>query len=143
MGSVHYFKLMHNSVTPRPNCRMFVWRSLLRLPENHAAYSSLADRGVHPAYNKLQQKYPIKSQKLHRGLQRYDFHSDSRTFGFHSVSSERVSHFPRVLSALAHWAAIFGEVDYLPLIAFPFVKLFPNNPLLCFEVVATVIGTCE
>lgn len=48
----------------------------------------------------------------------------------------------RVLSALAHWAAIFGETDYLPLVAFPFVKLFQNNPLLCFEVVATVIGTC-
>lgn len=48
----------------------------------------------------------------------------------------------RVLSALAHWAAIFGEVEYLPLVAFPFVKLFQNNPMLCFEVVATVIGTC-
>lgn len=47
----------------------------------------------------------------------------------------------RVLSALAHWAAIFGEVDYLPLVAFPFVKLFQNNPLLCFEMLATVIGT--
>lgn len=46
----------------------------------------------------------------------------------------------RVLSALAHWAAIFGEVEYLPLVAFPFVKLFQNNPMLCFEVVATVIG---
>lgn len=47
----------------------------------------------------------------------------------------------RVLSALAHWAAIFGEVEYLPLVAFPFVKLFQNNAMLCFEVVATVIGT--
>ena len=46
----------------------------------------------------------------------------------------------RLLSALAHWSAIFGETDYLPLVAFPFVKLFQNNPLICFEVVATVIG---
>lgn len=46
----------------------------------------------------------------------------------------------RVLSALAHWAAIFGEVEYLPLITFPFVKLFQNNPVVCFEVVATFIG---
>ncbi|XP_076006622.1 TBC1 domain family member 31 isoform X2 [Genypterus blacodes] len=94
--------------------RMFVWRSLLCLPENLAAYSSLTDRGLHPAYLTLHEKYPIKSHKLQRGLQ-------------------------RVLSALAHWAAIFGETDYLPLVAFPFVKLFQNNPLLCFEVVATVI----
>ncbi|CAL8289028.1 unnamed protein product [Merluccius merluccius] len=94
--------------------RMFVWRSLLCLPENHAAYSSLTDKGLHPAYLTLHDKYPIKSHKLQRGLQ-------------------------RVLSALAHWAAIFGETEYLPLVAFPFVKLFQNNPLLCFEVVATVI----
>ncbi|KAA8591499.1 hypothetical protein FQN60_016873 [Etheostoma spectabile] len=94
--------------------RMFVWRSLLCLPENHAAYSSLTDKGLHSAYLALNDKYPIKSHKLQRGLQ-------------------------RVLSAFAHWAAIFGEVEYLPLVAFPFVKLFQNNPMLCFEVVATVI----
>ncbi|XP_056300983.1 TBC1 domain family member 31 [Pseudoliparis swirei] len=94
--------------------RMFVWRSLLRLPENHAAYSSLTDKGLHPAYLAMHDKYPIKSHKLQRGLQ-------------------------RVLSALAHWAAIFGEVEYLPLVAFPFVKLFQNNPMLCFEVVASVL----
>ncbi|XP_054638968.1 TBC1 domain family member 31 isoform X2 [Dunckerocampus dactyliophorus] len=94
--------------------RMFVWRSLLYLPENYAAYSSLTDKGLHSAYLTLHEKYPIKSQKLQRGLQ-------------------------RVLSASAHWAAIFGEVEYLPLITFPFVKLFQNNPMVCFEVVATVL----
>lgn len=52
-----------------------------------------------------------------------------------------LTHTCRVLSALAHWSAIFGETEYLPLLAFPFVKLFQNNPLICFEVVATVIGT--
>uniref|UniRef100_A0A8C2SZW3 TBC1 domain family member 31 n=1 Tax=Coturnix japonica TaxID=93934 RepID=A0A8C2SZW3_COTJA len=45
----------------------------------------------------------------------------------------------RTLSALAHWSAIFGETPYIPLLAFPFVKLFQNNQLICFEVVATVI----
>ncbi|KAK2844226.1 hypothetical protein Q5P01_010885 [Channa striata] len=94
--------------------RMFVWRSLLCLPENYAAYSSLTDKGLHTAYITLHDKYPIKNHKLQRGLQ-------------------------RVLSALAHWSAIFGEVEYLPLVAFPFVKLFQNNPMVCFEVVATVI----
>ncbi|XP_066540081.1 TBC1 domain family member 31 [Hoplias malabaricus] len=94
--------------------RMFIWRSLLRLPENHTAFSSLTDKGVHSAYLCLQERYPIKSHRLQRGLQ-------------------------RILSALAHWSAIFGETEYLPLVAFPFVKLFQNNPLVCFEVVATVI----
>ncbi|KAM4704644.1 TBC1 domain family member 31 [Rhinophrynus dorsalis] len=94
--------------------RMFIWRSLLKLPENHAAFSSLIDKGTHSQYKLLHQEYPIKSRKLLRVLQ-------------------------RTLSALAHWSAIFGETKYLPLLAFPFVKLFQNNQLICFEVVATVI----
>ncbi|XP_060099237.1 TBC1 domain family member 31 [Heteronotia binoei] len=94
--------------------RMFVWRSLLQLPENHLAFSSLLDKGTHSAFVHLQNEYPIKSRKLLRVLQ-------------------------RTLSALAHWSAIFGEMPYIPLLAFPFVKLFQNNQLICFEVVATVI----
>lgn len=46
----------------------------------------------------------------------------------------------RTLSCLAHWSAIFAETPYMPLLAFPFVKLFQNNQLICFEVVATVVG---
>lgn len=46
----------------------------------------------------------------------------------------------RTLSALAHWSSIFAETPYIPLLAFPFVKLFQNNQLICFEVVATVVG---
>lgn len=46
----------------------------------------------------------------------------------------------RTLSSLAHWSAIFGELDYLPMLAFPFVKLFQNNQLVCFEVIATILG---
>ncbi|NWW32447.1 TBC31 protein, partial [Panurus biarmicus] len=94
--------------------RMFVWRSLLQLPENHLAFSSLIDRGIHSAFVNIQQEYPIKSRKLLRVLQ-------------------------RTLSALAHWSAIFAETPYMPLLAFPFVKLFQNNQLICFEVVATVV----
>lgn len=94
--------------------RMFIWRSLLQLPENHTAFSSLIDKGIHVAFLNLQRKYPIKSRKLLRVLQ-------------------------RTLSALAHWSAIFSDTPYIPLLAFPFVKLFQNNQLICFEVVATLI----
>ncbi|KFV55269.1 TBC1 domain family member 31, partial [Gavia stellata] len=94
--------------------RMFVWRSLLQLPENHLAFSSLIDKGTHSAFVNIQNEYPIKSRKLLRVLQ-------------------------RTLSALAHWSAIFAETPYIPLLAFPFVKLFQNNQLVCFEVVATVV----
>ena len=46
----------------------------------------------------------------------------------------------RVLSALAHWSPIFGEVDYLPMLVFPIVKMFPNNQLVCFEFVVAILG---
>ncbi|XP_073233564.1 TBC1 domain family member 31-like [Porites lutea] len=94
--------------------RMFIWRSLLKLPGNHAAYSSLVDKGTHTAFARLHEEYPIKSRKLLRVLQ-------------------------RTLSALAHWSSIFGEVDYLALLSFPFVKLFQNNQLICFEMIATIL----
>ncbi|CAO2602254.1 TBC1 domain family member 31 [Lemmus lemmus] len=82
-------------------------------------YSSLVDKGTHVAYLNLQKKYPIKSRKLLRVLQ-------------------------RTLSALAHWSAIFSDTPYLPLLAFPFVKLFQNNQLICFEVLATlIINWCQ
>ncbi|XP_008836213.1 TBC1 domain family member 31 isoform X1 [Nannospalax galili] len=99
--------------------RMFIWRSLLQLPENHTAFSSLVDKGTHVAHLSLQKKYPIKSRKLLRVLQ-------------------------RTLSALAHWSSVLSDTPYLPLLAFPFVKLFQNNQLICFEVVATlIINWCQ
>lgn len=50
--------------------RMFIWRSLLKLPENHSAFSSLVDKGTHNAFARLHEEYPIKSRKLLRVLQR-------------------------------------------------------------------------
>ncbi|EDV21189.1 uncharacterized protein TRIADDRAFT_30536 [Trichoplax adhaerens] len=94
--------------------RIFIWRSLLKLPENHECYSNLIEKGTHSAFIKLDEEYPIKSRKLLNNLQ-------------------------KTLSALAHWSPIFGEVHYLPLLIFPFVKLFQNNHLICFEVIATII----
>lgn len=95
--------------------RMFIWRCLLKLPDNHAAYSSLLERGTHPSYVSLHKKYPIKSRKLLRVLQ-------------------------RALSALAHWTSIFGEMEYLPGLVFPFVKMFQNNQLVTFEILATILS---
>ena len=51
--------------------RVFIWQSLLQLPGNHTAYSTLLERGTHPAYTNLHRDYPIKSQRLGRVLQRY------------------------------------------------------------------------
>ncbi|GAB1597767.1 TBC1 domain family member 31 [Argonauta hians] len=98
--------------------RFFIWRSLLQLPENHTAYAALVDKGNHSAFVTLQEHYPVKSMRLFRLLQ-------------------------RVLSALAHWSPILAETKYLPALVFPFLKVFHQNHLCCFEIVATfVINWC-
>lgn len=79
--------------------RCMIWRFLLRLPENHAAFTALVDKGVHPAYSDLHLKYPLKDSRLFRRLR-------------------------RCLSALAHWSAVMGELEFLPELAFPFVKVY-------------------
>ena len=93
---------------------MFIWKTLLKLPENYESYASLIERGIHPAFVDLIKKYPVKSQKCIRLLE-------------------------RTLSALAHWSPVFAEADYLPLLIFPFVKLFQNNQVVCFEIVASLL----
>jgi hypothetical protein len=60
-----YFTMLHIMFS-----RLFIWRSMLQLPENHAAYAALVDKGTHPAFSLLHEQYPIKSRKLLRVLQR-------------------------------------------------------------------------
>ncbi|CAE1172894.1 TBC1 domain family member 31 [Acanthosepion pharaonis] len=93
--------------------RLFIWRSLLQLPENHLAYAALVDKGIHPAFACLHETYPVKSRRLLRLLQ-------------------------RVLSALAHWSPILAETKYLPNIiyAWPlleslFTEVLTKNEWLC------------
>ncbi|XP_065676160.1 TBC1 domain family member 31-like [Hydra vulgaris] len=96
--------------------RLFIWKTILRLPENHIAFDMLANKGIHSSFVNIGENFPIKSQKLLRVLQ-------------------------KVLSALTYWSPIFGETEYLPMMVFPIIKLFPNNQLVCFEVAATILLT--
>jgi hypothetical protein len=91
-----------------------IWRSILQLPENHTSFSALLEKGTHPAFENISSRYPIKSQKLSRILQ-------------------------RTLSVLGHWTSLFAEIEFLPALVFPFVKQFQNNQLILFEIVATIL----
>ena len=79
--------------------RTLIWRILLRLPENTDAYSDLVRRGVHPAYKRLSDRYPLRSRRIFTRLQ-------------------------AVCSQLAHWAPVLAEASYLPQVVFPFVIVF-------------------
>ncbi|CAH8658892.1 unnamed protein product [Schistosoma rodhaini] len=94
--------------------RLFIWRSVLQIPCNTQAFSVLQKKGIHPAYDLLSMRYPMRSQRLLKALQ-------------------------KTCSALAYWCPLFGETDWLPLFVFPFLKLHQNNLLHAFEVAATIL----
>ena len=94
--------------------RSFIWRALLEIPGNEACFTTLVQRGVHPNWKNIGEKFQIKSPRLIRILE-------------------------KIVSALAYWSEIFAELEYLPMLVFPFVKVFQHNHLVCFEVVATYL----
>lgn len=116
--------------------RLLIWRFLLRIPENRELYAaltqatsppffyrshpdvvhplSLLQKGIHEAYVKLDERYPLKERRLFRRLQ-------------------------RILSCLAHWSPLFSEVEFLPSMVFPFVRLFPADDAVVFEIVCTLL----
>ncbi|EDQ88096.1 uncharacterized protein MONBRDRAFT_32998 [Monosiga brevicollis MX1] len=85
--------------------RRIIWRIVLQTPSNAEAFGRLLELGTHPAHLQLHRKYPIKSRKLLRVLQ-------------------------RTLSCLSHWSPVFAEADFIAAAVFPFVKLFQNSPAL-------------
>ncbi|XP_045500154.1 TBC1 domain family member 31 [Colias croceus] len=99
--------------------RSVIWRSLLDTPKNKLAYSSLVDKGIHPAYKDIEKQFTIHSSMTLKSLK-------------------------RLLSCLAHWCPLFGVLKFLPGFVFPFVKVLQKDPLLLFECVATVlINQCQ
>lgn len=92
--------------------RRLLWRYLLKLPENDAHFAELVKRGAHQAYSTtaFTRKCPLESRRLFNRLQ-------------------------GACSQLAHWSPIFGEVDYLPQLVFPFVLIFEDDELSALETV--------
>ncbi|OAJ43788.1 hypothetical protein BDEG_27108 [Batrachochytrium dendrobatidis JEL423] len=94
--------------------RALIWRFLLKLPENRAGYEALLDQNVHPNYKSFRKSFPLKSDRQAKSME-------------------------RILSSLAFWSPIFGNLDYLPAMIFPFVLLFSHDIFSGFEVIMTVL----
>ena len=72
------------------------------------------NRGVHPAFKSLHKRFPVDSYRLYNKL-------------------------VRILSAIGYWSPIFLEIEYLPQIVFPFLKIIPNDDLFVFELLMVLI----
>lgn len=94
--------------------RLLIWRFLLRLPENSHAFSALVSRGTHPALEDLHKRFPLRDARIGR-----------RLF--------------RVMNVLGHWCPLCAASPILPVLVYPFVKLFDVNDLACFETVITIL----
>ena len=79
--------------------RVLIWRTLLSLPLNKGAYRALRKQGVHSTFENLEEDYPIKNNIL-------------------------LGRLTGLVSCLAHWTPLFGQVTYLPAFVFPFIKAF-------------------
>lgn len=99
--------------------RQIIWKSILQLPNNTEGYCNLMERGDHPC---------------------------TRSYGkslcaFDPVLQKKVK---RIVSYLCNWSKILSvsfcsEDHFLPYFVFPFVKLFSNNLLVCFEIVSSIL----
>lgn len=87
---------------------------MLQLPNNIEEFVELLKRGPHPCTAQFDEKYPLKDLATGRSLK-------------------------RVVSALAHWSPVLGNCDFIANFVFPFLKVFENNDLMCFEAVATIM----
>jgi len=73
--------------------------------QKQETFEALVSKGGHPSFVNLHKNYPIKSQRTYRQLQ-------------------------GLLSALAFYSPVFGEVRYLPSLVFPFLKLFGKDKVM-------------
>ena len=95
--------------------RLLIWQILLQIPYNVNAFNILCTKGIHKSYLNLEQDFPLPNRRLMRQLQ-------------------------IILSCLAYHNPIFSTIDYLPAFIFPFIKLYPNQLHIAFEIILTIIN---
>ncbi|XP_044263660.1 TBC1 domain family member 31 [Tribolium madens] len=94
--------------------RTKIWEHLLVLPNNRDLYNAIINHRMIISFEDLCRKYPLENKRNLKNLK-------------------------QLLDNLVTWCPFFLNVEFLPLFVFPFVKVFINTPLTCFEAVCTII----
>lgn len=92
--------------------RLKIWEQLLELPNNYTAYNNIINRK--DVFDDIFKKYPLENKLSMTALK-------------------------KLLSNLVTWSPFFANVDFMPVFAFPFIKVFQNKPVACFESICTII----
>jgi len=90
------------------NQRTQIWRFLLELPTNSKSFNALISKGIHPKYENFFEQYP---------------------------RTELSIKVQEMLSCLAFHNEAFTKIDFLPDIILPFVRVFGENEIICFEII--------
>lgn len=117
--------------------RLLIWKLLLRIPENAEAFNSLTNKGIHPSFSNLEVRYPLRSESL---LKRLKVRPPTHSLLPSPPHPRRILGPPQVVcSALAHWSDVMAELEYAPVIAFPFLVLFRGDDLAAFEATLSIL----
>lgn len=74
----------------------------------------LVARGYHPCVANYDKLYPLYDNKSLRNLK-------------------------KIISCLSYWTKVFGQIDYMPTLVYPFLSVFKNDSTLTFELIATIL----
>jgi hypothetical protein len=94
--------------------RLYAWRFALQLPRNERAHRALLAKGEHPECAALMRALPVADRRTGQRLE-------------------------RLLSCLAHWCPLLGQLRELPTTLFPLMDAFGGDDLGAFEACATVL----
>ncbi|XP_060536485.1 TBC1 domain family member 31 [Cylas formicarius] len=94
--------------------RTVLWEKILELPNNRKLYSTIANNVSIVAFKDLYSKFPLEDAALVKCLK-------------------------NLLNNIVTWCPFFATVNYLPVLLFPFVKVFHKSPVICFELCCTII----
>uniref|UniRef100_A0A1Y1KEH7 WD repeat-containing protein 67 n=1 Tax=Photinus pyralis TaxID=7054 RepID=A0A1Y1KEH7_PHOPY len=90
--------------------RLKIWAQLLQLPNNKKQYNNFINHGSPAPFENL--------------------HLDNKL---------ALLSLKKLLSNLITWCPHFAHVTYMPVFVFPFIKIFQNEPIVCFEAVCSII----
>lgn len=96
--------------------RNVIWCVLLQLPVNKDTFLDL----------KSQQENDVVK----------DFGKCLCEIGMPAEDAQRLKN---LISLVANWSPVFAEIDFIPSLVYPFLKVFPNSQLLTFEIVASIL----
>lgn len=91
-----------------------IWKAILDLPQNTTIFMELLKNELHICTANFDKTYPIADVSALRNLK-------------------------KMVSCLAYWNPIFGNCKFLPNFVFPFIKVFENNLISCFETIITIL----